>query len=213
MRLEIASKKAIKYACMNFHYSKSIPNISIAFSVFNNRDEWCGVIAYGVGANNSIGNFISLNNGQIIELVRVALNGKQENTSKPISISIKLIKKKCPLVKAIVSYADHEQEHIGVIYQATNWYFLGSLKDIPDIYYYKNKWCHGRTIPIGLKKYLPKKKGSNKYKYIYPLLEEIKSKCEKLKKPYPKKSVKSIDSDATPFQEDEGGATPTLTHQ
>lgn len=27
------------------------------------------------------------------------------------------------------------------------------------------------------------------------------------------KSVKSIDSDATPFQEDEGGATPTLTHQ
>jgi len=28
-----------------------------------------------------------------------------------------------------------------------------------------------------------------------------------------KKSVKSIDSDATPFQEGEGGATPTLTHQ
>lgn len=27
------------------------------------------------------------------------------------------------------------------------------------------------------------------------------------------KSVKSIDSDATPFQEDEGGAVPTLTHQ
>lgn len=27
------------------------------------------------------------------------------------------------------------------------------------------------------------------------------------------KSVISIDSDATPFQEDEGGATPTLTHQ
>lgn len=41
MRLEKASYKAIKYACINFHYAKAVPTYSIGYSVFNNNNEWC----------------------------------------------------------------------------------------------------------------------------------------------------------------------------
>ena len=44
---------------------------------------------------------------------------KQESTSKALAISLKLVKKHCPTVKMIVSYADEGQNHKGIIYQAT----------------------------------------------------------------------------------------------
>jgi hypothetical protein len=103
--LKKASYKAIEYACMKFHYAKSIPVNVFGYSVFEN-DEWCGCIVYGTGANNNIANPYDLKQGQVIELVRMALNGEQSVTSKALSISLKLVKKDCPLVKLIVSYAE-----------------------------------------------------------------------------------------------------------
>lgn len=55
MRLEKASYKAVKYACLNFHYAKVVPVVGIAFSVFNNKGEWCGVITFGYGASANMG--------------------------------------------------------------------------------------------------------------------------------------------------------------
>ena len=67
----------------------------------------------------------NLKQGQIIELVRMALNGKQETTSQVLAKAIKKVKQDVPLCKMIVSYADIDQSHKGIIYQATNWYFVG----------------------------------------------------------------------------------------
>ena len=102
MRLEIASNKAIKYSCLNFHYAKSIPVNTFGYSVFNDKDEWCGVVLYGTGASPTINKQFNLNKGEVIELVRMALNGKQESTSKAMSISLKLFKKHNPVVKLII---------------------------------------------------------------------------------------------------------------
>jgi hypothetical protein len=93
MRLEIASHKAIKYACMNFHYAKSVPVNTFGYSVFNDNNEWCGVVLFGSGANNNLPKPYGLKSGQAMELVRMALNGKQESTSKAMSISLKLLVK------------------------------------------------------------------------------------------------------------------------
>ena len=38
MKLEKASKKAIEFACLNFHYSKVCPAQSLGYSVFNNKN-------------------------------------------------------------------------------------------------------------------------------------------------------------------------------
>ena len=155
MRLEIASHKAIKYACMNFHYAKSLPVNTFGYSVFNNTNEWCGVILYGTGANNNLAIQYNLNQGNVLELVRMALNGKQESTSKALAISLKLIKSAMPLCKLIISYADKDQNHNGIIYQATNWYYVGtSMINKKDAsYIIDGKRIHGKTISDKCKRY------------------------------------------------------------
>jgi hypothetical protein len=210
MRLEIASRKAIIFACMNFHYAKAIPVNTFGYSVFNDKNEWCGVILYGTGANNNISNEYNLNKGEVIELVRVALNGKQESTSKCLAISLKLIKKDLPLIKIIVSYADKDQNHNGIIYQATNWIYIGTsmLNKTDSSWVVKGKRYHGRVISdwvkskgglngLTRKEFIQKYYDKNAYeyvtkgkiKYIFPLDKNLLSMCKKLAKPYPKKQA------------------------
>ena len=199
MRLEIASHKAIKYACMNFHYAKAVPVNTFGYSVFNDKNEWCGVILYGTGANNNLAMQYNLNQGNVLELVRVALNGKHESTSKALAISLRLIKHKIPLCKLIISYADKDQNHNGIIYQATNWYYTGqSMLNKKDAsYIIDGKRIHGKTISDKCKRYGLSKNIENakkvieyitrgKIKYIYPLDKKLIPLCKSLSKPYPK---------------------------
>jgi len=194
--LKKASYKAIEYACMKFHYAKSIPVNVFGYSVFEN-DEWCGCIVYGTGACKNIANPYDLKQGQVIELVRMALNGEQSVTSKALSISLKLVKKDCPLVKLIVSYADVDQNHEGIIYQATNWYFTGHMnKDTTSGYIIHGKKTHNKTVyskgVIQSLKEVRKHLDPNaekfitkgKLKYIYPIDKSLTGMCEELSKPY-----------------------------
>ena len=193
MRLEKASAKAIKYACLKFHYSKVCPAHAFGYSLFNNKEEWCGVILFGGGAGAFMGSPFGLRFGQYLELNRMALNGKQESTSKAMSIAMKLVKKHNPTAKLLISYADKGQDHYGTIYQATNWYFVDETKSSGEEVFYKGKWSHNRTPSSKLSKEeyrkLPKRKKSGKYKYIYPLDNSMKPMCLKMKKPYPKKDM------------------------
>ena len=194
MILRKASKRSIVYSCKNFHYSQKPPALNgTAFSVFNDNNEWCGCIIYGSGANPQIGTAYGLKQGQIFELVRMALNGKQESTSKALALSLKLLKKRCPTLKAVVSYADKGQKHLGTIYQATNWYYVGQTESSSTEFYYKGKWEHSRSIGA-LKRNkgldtskLERRKASGKIKYMYPLYKEQRDLFEKICKPYPKK--------------------------
>jgi hypothetical protein len=218
MRLEIASNKAIKYACLNFHYAKSVPNVGLAYNVFNNLNEWCGVICYGIGATNNIAEPYNLKQGEVIELVRMALNGKQDSTTKAMAISLKLITKNAPNVKLVVSYADSEQGHYGIIYQATNWFYTGFSVDTNLIINGERK--HRRTLgsKYGTCSAIElRKKGLNvevlktkpKWKYIYPLEKSLISLCKSLSRPYPKQAVEVHKLNSSQSSEKVGGANPT----
>lgn len=191
MKLTKANSKAIKYACLNFHYSKSVPTVQYAYNVYNDTDKWCGVIIYGGGANNNLAKSFGLHNGEILELERVALNGKQEQTSKAVALSLKLLHKENPIVKMVVSYADHRQKHVGTIYKATNWLYLGVAKTSDTQYYYNGKWTHERTINSKknkkeLKLKLPSRENSNKFKYVYCFDKKLNEIYKAIKKEYPK---------------------------
>lgn len=205
MRLEIASHNAIKYACMNFHYAKSVPVNTFGYSVFNENNEWCGVILYGSGANKNLHKPYGLKSGQAVELVRMALNGKQKSTSKAMGISLKLLQKKIPLCKLVVSYADIDQNHLGLIYQATNWYYEGETnKGMITGYIINGNKTHNKTIySKGIKqnlenvrKYLDKNAEKfitkGKHKYIYPLDKKLIPLCKSLSKPYPKNAAEVL---------------------
>jgi hypothetical protein len=199
MKLIKASTKAIKFAIKNWHYSKSVPSVSIAYSVFDNSNVFCGVICFGHGATMNIAKPFGLTNGQCVELVRVALNGKQSSTTKAVSIALRLLKKDAPLVKLIVSYADSEQGHKGIIYQGGNWYFIGSSTDRNIIV--NGKRQHRRTLGslYGTNSIIKMKAmGLNvgeriftlpKYKYIYPLDKKLIPMCKAMAKPYPKNAA------------------------
>lgn len=198
MRLERASFKAIKFACLNFHYAKAVPTYSIGYSVFNDSKEWCGVVLFGGGASVNMPTKFNLRSGQYLELNRMALNGKQSSTSKVLSIAIKLIKKQCPTVKMLFSYADKGQNHNGTIYQATNWVYIENIISSGTEYFLDGVWKHDRgryNWNVDFKT-LPKRRKAGKHKYVYPFNKKLMDVCKQLSMPYPKKLSGVVESNA-----------------
>lgn len=200
MRLTVANTTAIVYACENFHYAKATPAVQLAFNVFNDDNEWCGVICYGSGATPHIASPYHKWQGQIIELERVALNGKQGTTSQALAMSLKMVHKMCPMVDMIVSYADLDQEHAGIIYQATNWIYTGiNNEGSRGAFIIHGKKMHPKSVHAkGWKQSLSWLRENvdpdaeefitaGKHKYLFPFDKKLRKQVEKLRKPYPKK--------------------------
>ena len=176
MILKQASKEAVKYAILKWHYSKSVPSVQAAYAVFNDDAEFCGVICFAIGANTNIASPFGLDRGEVVELVRVSLNGRQGQTSKALSIALRMFHKNNPLVKAIVSYADEAQGHHGGIYQATNWLFVGD--SISRVILADGKMVHAKTYHSlhGTQKGAVTVKCKPKHKYVYIFDAELKKR-------------------------------------
>jgi hypothetical protein len=200
-----ATPQQIRYACMNFHYAKAVPSAQIAFACYEN-DLFVGVIAYGGGANNNIAKSFGLLQGQVLELVRVALSDKHTlPTSKYVSLTLRLMKKYKPLCKVIISYADlTNQNHKGIIYRACNFLYYGERSTNKGAYYKINgKIIHGRSarakygsqakFPAGWED-VP---SMTKYLYVYPIDITMRHKLE---------------SKASTYHVEESGAVPTMSH-
>lgn len=187
MRLELASRKAVKYAVEKWHYSgNAAPRAyDLPFAVFEGN-QFCGVICYGRGATNDIGSPYGMKSGEAVELIRVALNGKQKVTSQAVGISLRILRNYAPNTKLVVSFADIEQGHVGTIYQATNWLYMGMT--IPaDEYILNGTRIHGRTYrskgsPAGAVKV----KGSSKFRYLYAWDKQLRNELSKQSLSYPR---------------------------
>jgi hypothetical protein len=197
MRITKANAAAIKHSCLYFHYAKSVPPYLYAYNIYNDTNEWCGCILFGVGANNHMSNLFDCIAGTCLELQRVALNGKQGHnaTSKAVSKAMREVKKDAVLLKCLFSYADTKQKHIGVIYQATNWIYIGESKS--TVYEKDGKIYHKRTIS-SLRKRLGNKytridlsfksvKAANKHTYLYPYDKKLRKQILEKQKIYPKR--------------------------
>lgn len=108
---------------LNVHYAKRIPPISYAFGLYNNAD-LVGVVTYGVPASRSL--CVGVAGEQfadvVLELNRlVLLNNRHNEASRLIGASLRQLPG--PLI--VVSYADTAQQHVGKVYQATNWWYTG----------------------------------------------------------------------------------------
>lgn len=132
---------------------------------------------------------------------------------------------KKPGLKLIVSYADVDQNHTGGIYQAGNWVYVGLCNERTRTAFIihgkktHNKTIHSRGVIQSLqevRKHLDPKATefftNGKHKYLYPLTDDMRSKIEPLRKPYPKRAsvVHAVEQPA--YQQGEGGSIPTLTH-
>ena len=203
IELRKATPKAIRYACTHFHYAKSVPAVQYGYNVYQDG-EWCGVILFGPGATINIATMFGLVQGEVLELVRVALNGKQSATSECVGMALRNLHKDAPHVKIVVSYADQNQGHFGTIYQATNWLYLGdtstwtrSRKE--DYFIVNGKKIHPKTVHSkGWKQSVqwlqenidPEAQGvvgKPKFKYIFCFNKRLRKEWQAKALPYPKK--------------------------
>jgi len=212
LRLDWCSYEAAKYACEKWHYSKTIPKGAGNYIGVWEDEEYIGVIIYGFSISPSVGMTYGLSQFQISELRRVALKTHKTPVSKLISISMKFFKKHNPKVEMLVSYADTLQNHHGGIYQAGNWVYVGGSSAMTQ-YKINGKWRND-THAYNEKKHLSTESRivPAKHKYLYPLTDDMRSKIEPLRKPYPKRAsvVHTVEQPA--YQQGEGGSIPTLTH-
>ena len=224
LKIDYATHKAAKFACENWHYSKTIPVPPLVkFSVYENN-KFIGCIIFSRGASSNISKPFGLEQIEVCELTRVALKKHESNVSKMVSIAIKMLRKQNPKIKIIVSYADPNNGHNGSIYQALNFIYIGETAKTNKYYDKTGKMWHSRqvsekgyNIQYGerVKALKPsellKCKEKGKYKYVYPLDSTMKEFCLKLSKPYPKKCVGGVESDTSGVHPEEGGALPTPT--
>lgn len=202
---QISNTEAKKFM-KKYHYTKSCPKATISLA-FYYKDKICTMIVYGQPSNYNLAKSIweGGNEQECLELLRLfSFDWCPKNIeSYCISQSIKYLKQYYPQYKVLVSYADASVGHIGYIYQASNWLYVGKSSPEPEIFIdgirrhrrdlydkygtssiKKLKEILGNRIQIGKK--------NQKYKYIYILSNkrERKEIMKKLKvkiiKDYPK---------------------------
>jgi hypothetical protein len=164
---------------LNIHYAKRIPSISYAFGLFAN-DALVGVVTYGktsspLTANALVGPDYS---NKVYELNRLCLlNNLKNEASILVGRSLKLL----PKDTIILSFADSEQGHLGIVYQAANFRYYGlteakseiALKSQPNkhaLSIYDESKGEENRINYLKEKYgddLYWKKRSQKHRYVY----------------------------------------------
>ena len=201
MTISKGTYESAKYACLHFHYAEAVPVCQFVYNIWNDIGEWCGVIIFGGGATPNIANPYNKYQGQVVELERVALNGKQGRgkTSTAVALALKALKKEAPWVDLVVSFADSDQNHIGVLYQATNWIYTGKRNENSrGAFIINGKKMHPKTVHSkGWKQSLQWLKENidpnaeefitkGKSKYLYPMNKQTRKEIKPLEKPYPK---------------------------
>lgn len=186
-------------AVMRWHYSQRMPIGRLVCHGVWERGTFVGAIIYGRGASPELGNAWGLSSTQCCELVRIALApGRKLPTSRALSVSLRMLAKGNPDLQLVVSFADVEQGHVGVLYQATNWLYAGKSGG-GHKFFYKGRWCHQREITSGafgkggsIADYrdLPKRVSLPKHRYIYPLHSQLRGTIKP--EPYPKQHPMAV---------------------
>ena len=148
-----------------------MPSISYSYGLFKD-DVMVGVVCYGSPPTKTLCKGICgvEYKDKVLELNRLCLKNNLKNESSYlVSQSLKLL----PKPKVIVSYADTSQNHVGYIYQATNFLYTG-LSDKRTEWRMKGSDLHSKTV---CEKYtLQERKDNNifyltdrprKHRYVY----------------------------------------------
>lgn len=223
LRLDWCSHEAAKYAVEHWHYSRRMPKSKLARVGVWEEDKFRGVVIFGMGGTPMMGRAEGLPPFQTCELVRVALAPHQTPTSKIVAIALRFLKRGMAGIRLVVSFADTAQGHVGTIYQASGWFYVGGKEETNGAYRVNGKIVHprslhhrygtgGQSIPWLRQHVDPNAeriKTPIKHKYLYPLDDDMRAKIAPLAKPYPKRPrAESIDADAPAFQVGEDGSLP-----
>lgn len=206
---------------VRWHYTGTLPAAGLDCYGVREDVRFVGVVVFGMGANPRLARPFGLARHEVRELVRVALaDRRQQWTSAVVARCLEQLRRDRPGVRLCVSYADPNHGHVGTLYQAGNWTYLGTTPPGRVL------WLHGRRYhPRSLYQRYgtsslarlrasvdPKAQGSYdppKHKYAYPFDGQMRRRLRRMSRAYPR-AVK--ESQATrPAASREGHVRSVLT--
>jgi len=188
------------------HYAKRIPPISDSFGLYDEK-KLIGVCTVGKPASNPlcIGVLGEDYKHLVFELNRLIIDTDRKNA---LSFFVGKCLKMLPKPLCLVSYADISWDHVGYIYQATNWLYTGLSARRTEKYDPDNPNKHSKTVIEQTDDYksLPHRERSRKHRYIYFVgnKKQKKEMLSNLKYPvlsYPKGNNKRYDASYNPVQQ------------
>ena len=181
------------------HYLRSIPGgTQIPLGAFI-EGRLLGVLTFGVGPTNAYRLVDSAARTDCVTLTRLWLSDElpKNSESRVIGIALRSLAKATTL-KFVLTYADPSAKHMGTIYQASNWIYIGesqpmSLLDFGDGVP-RNARTVGHRFGSHSVKYF-RKHGMSvtripqvpKHRYIYFLDKTWQDRLKPEQLPYPKK--------------------------
>lgn len=231
LRLDWCSHEAAAYAVTHWHYSAKMPVGKLVKIGVWEDERFVGAVIFGQGNNQFQGNALGLTLHEVCELVRVALRSHKTPVSRIVAIACRMLRAGNPGLRAVVSYADPVQGHVGGIYKAGGWVHTGTGGSHEAFYDPNGKRLHSRVVSAsGIKDHfghmtrtyrtsdIRRVSLPPKYKYVLGLDDEMRLHLSAMGRPYPRAS--RLESEAPGFQPgDEGAAmrptrstTPVTTH-
>jgi hypothetical protein len=228
----IASSVANKI-CKMYHYSgKVVPNSQLHFGVFY-KGKCEGVLQFGPSLNKkgTVNLVTETKFNDFIELNRMSFSDKlpRFSESRAISICHKIIKKRYPNIKWVISFADCTQCGDGAIYRASGYVLTGIKKNTSM---YINKLTGEKMQDMQFYHTMTKKDENWQQlkgymlRYVYFLDKSYRKNLTVPEIPFSKiaeldigmykgKYIKRVEheSNATSNQDVESGAVPTSTLQ
>lgn len=210
LKIDWATHEAAKYACLNWHYSKSIPAGKLVKVGAWENGKFIGVVIFARGATPNLGKPYNLDQIECVELARIALTKHMTPVSRIAAFALKWLKKSNQKIRLVVSFADQTRGHNGGVYQAGNWVYTG-IGSPATFYKINGKTTHPRSIgSLGYSQNLSGARSIDpnaeaiempgKHRYLMPFDEELRHRVIKLSKPYPKRvkqaMVDSLDTAA-----------------
>ena len=138
----ITKQQAEKFVTTK-HYSRRASIFWSAFGLIENG-MIVGVCVYGQPSPPIQRHAFKDRDFKLYELARLVVQTKTKNAASfLVGNSLKLLPDQpC----AVVSYADMEQGHCGIVYQATNWLYTGATKSHDKAYLVDGKRTHPMTL-------------------------------------------------------------------
>lgn len=216
LRIDWATHEAARYACENWHYSRTVPVGKLVKVGAWECGEFVGVVLFAWGMNKNLGSPYGLNISECCELVRIALRIHQAPVSRIMAVALRFLKAQSPGVRCVVSFADPSAGHHGGIYQAGNWIYAGQSAGNFEwrlngrrlnkrAYTGVNFGSPRLQVPSGAVRIsLP-----GKHRYLMPLDEAMRVQIAPLAKPYPRRAKQATSEHPS----EGGGAAPTRALQ
>ncbi len=196
---------AARFAVKAWHYSRSMPAGRLVLIGAWEGGAFIGAVVFGRGASSHIHSPFGLQQSAVCELCRVALAPHTTPTSRIVAAAVRLLQQQSPQLRLIVSYADPEHGHVGTLYQAMNWFYLGQT-NAESLIVVNGKPTHPRTVAsrygtrsiAWLKAHVAADASHArtlpKHRYVLPLDRAMRRQLQTRRQPNPKSCEQSVES-------------------